>query len=164
MIVAKKSVGLGALLLMHANSVSAKSIRNVERKMLKHHARLYQGDGEVDKQAAIDEDWETLDFQQMQMSLPTAPGPTPPPTRPPTPSPTPPPTPGNGAETAAPTPVGQNPPPTPPPTGGAAPTNPPTPPPTPSPTTPPPTGPASLFLDEDDVFDEFSLVECQGGK
>lgn len=55
-----------------------------------------------------------------------------------------------------------SPPPTPAPT--PPPTMPPTPPPTTAAVTPTAAPLPALFLDEDDEFEEFGLVECQGGK
>ena len=154
MFVSNRSVALCALfVLINANSACAKTLRNAERKL---GARKLMFGADV-ANAELDNQWENFAVQQ-QMSIPTtmAPvAPTAPPTAPPT----------TEGETAPPTvPATPNPTTAPNPDPTPPPTSPPTPPPTPSPTTPPPTGPVSLFLDEDDVFDEFSLAQCQGGK
>eukprot|EP00980_Cylindrotheca_fusiformis_P016491 scaffold4914_cov108-Cylindrotheca_fusiformis.AAC.3 len=111
--------------------------------------RFYTGNVPTEAPTAA---WGEFTLEQ-QMSIPTSPQPTPPPTPPPTTPPTPPPT-------APPTPLLGNPP-------TASPTPNPTPNPTPQPTLPPVSSPTvpplpSLFLDEDGVFPEFGLVECQG--
>ena len=159
LLVFNRSAALCAIfIILNAYSSSAKTLRNAERKLGARN--LMFGADALQANVELENHWKNFAVQE-QMSIPTtmAPvAPTAPPTAPPTP--TPPPT--TEGETAPPTVAATPNPtrapvldPTPPPT------NPPTQRLTPNPTTP---GPASLFLDEDDVFDEFSLVECQGGE
>lgn len=150
MIFSKRSITFSTFLLLSANHVAAKTIR----KLGNTRGSQYINDHVTQ---ATTEEWADFDARQLQLSMPSTPGPTPRPTRRPTSRP-------NSQPTAPPAPTTQAPTPQPTP----QPTNPPTPQPTPQPTPPPtnaafPTIPA-LFLDEDDLFDEFGLSECQGGK
>jgi hypothetical protein len=143
MVLSKRSFVLNAFLLMHATSASAKGIRSAEREMQVGNARFYGEEGEQPevqppKITVQDEAEEQVEMKPTEVSLP-----------------------GEGwdqleiqqqmdmsmpIETLPPT---------------KAPTKAPTATPVGAPTDPPlPT----LFLDEDDLFDEFGLVECQGGK
>jgi hypothetical protein len=147
----KRSLLLHSFILWNANLVIAKNEKTKERNL-----RVY---GE-----RSGESWDTYELQQIDMSMPTTAAPT---TVPPTLSP-------STTPTAAPTtamPVDT--PTTPAPTDATtlAPSSSPTLAPSSAPATsvetlPPTTAPTfpALFLDEDDEFIEFELVECQGGK
>ncbi|KAL3935709.1 MAG: hypothetical protein SGBAC_008824 [Bacillariaceae sp.] len=157
MLVLNNPIVLCAFMILNVNSAFGKTLRNAE---VKQGGRdLMFGADAASANAELENQWENFAVEQ-QMSIPTTMAPAVP-SAPPTAAPTPTPPPTTEAETAPPTASATpNPTATPPPTIVLTPE--PTPEPTPNPTTLPPTGPVSLFLDEDDVFDEFSLVECQG--
>jgi hypothetical protein len=154
MVLSKRSFVLNAFLLMHATSASAKGIRSAEREMQVGEARFYTGDAPSDGLGEAGEEHEVQppaftvqdeaeDQHEVQPPAFTVPDEA-----------------WDALEMqqvdAMSMPTG-----TPPPPPTSAPTTSPTAAPVDTPTEPLlPT----LFLDEDDVFDEFGLVECQGGK
>ncbi|KAL3935708.1 MAG: hypothetical protein SGBAC_008823 [Bacillariaceae sp.] len=147
MIFSKRFMTFSTFLLLSVHHVAAKTIRKLG------NTRGSQYINDVHQATTVE--WADFDARQLQLSMPSTPGPTPRPTRRPTSRP-------NSQPTAQPAPTTEAPTPQPTP----QPTNPLTPQPTPQPTPPPtiaafPTIPA-LFLDEDDLFDEFGLSECQG--
>jgi hypothetical protein len=149
----KRSLLLHTFILWNANLVIAKNEKTKQRNL-----RVY---GEPSG-----ESWDTYELQQIDMSMPTTSAPTTaPPTLAATAPPTQPPskTPTSATTTTVPVVILTNAP-------TPAPTNAPTLASSSAPTTGvetlPPTTPPTfpvLFLDEDDAFNEFELVECQGG-